>query len=298
MLSAELVQEIDLNAATMQQLSGPPYDDCNIRVDVFRLDRIHAVISGNKWFKLKYFLEEAKNGIISFGGAYSNHIVACAYAAARAGIPAIGFIRGEEHHPLSPSLTEARQYRMQLQYLSRTDYRLKDDPAFIQSLAKQYPGYQIIPEGGAGDMGIKGAAEILEGLPMAEYTHLLAAVGTGTMIRGIACKAQPHQQVIGISVLKGMEPVLTVPGKTGPVSIETSYHWGGYARKSEALLDFMNHFFVTQGIPTDFVYTGKLMFALTDLLSKKYFPPGSRILAIHSGGLQGNRSLPAGRLLF
>lgn len=298
MLSAELVQEIDPTAATVQRLGGSPYDDFNILVDVLRLDRIHAVISGNKWFKLKYFLEEAKNGLISFGGAYSNHIVACAYAAASAGIPAIGFIRGEEHHPLSPSLADARQYGMQLQYLSRADYRLKDDPAFIQSLAREYPGYQIIPEGGAGDAGIKGAAEILDCLTANQYTHLLAAVGTGTMIKGIASKTQPHQQVIGVSVLKGMEPALSVPGKATPIRIETSYHWGGYARKSEALLDFMNQFYMTQGIPTDFVYTGKLMFALTDLLCKEYFPPGSRILAIHSGGLQGNRSLPAGRLLF
>jgi 1-aminocyclopropane-1-carboxylate deaminase/D-cysteine desulfhydrase-like pyridoxal-dependent ACC family enzyme len=298
MLSAELVQEIDMAAATIQSLSGSPYDEGEVRADVLRLDRIHSVISGNKWFKLKYFLEEAKNGIISFGGAYSNHIVACAYAAARAGIPAIGFIRGEEHHPLSPSLAEARRYGMQLQYLSRADYQHKESPAFIHSLAQRYPGYRIIPEGGAGDKGIQGAAEILKNLSVESYTHLLAAVGTGTMVKGLALGALPHQQVIGISVLKGMEPHLPVPGAAVPVLIETSYHWGGYARKAEALLDFMNHFYRTQGIPTDFVYTGKLMFALTDLLSKGYFPPGSRILAIHSGGLQGNRSLPAGRLLF
>lgn len=297
----------------------------HISMDVLRLDKIHPVISGNKWFKLKNHLQAAiqlsGQHLITFGGAWSNHIVATACAAQQAGLRATGFIRGERPALLSDTLREAAGYGMQLEFISRGAYKTKDSPTFREQLATQYPDAYIIPEGGAGLPGIKGSEDILQTVDKSCYSHILCAVGTGTMYQGLVNASAPGQTVIGIPVLKGindltglsrapdMQSLSAIPCSASsskvskaPASDQNNilpgYHFGGYARHSPELLDFMNYWYQTTGIPSDFVYTGKLFYAALDNLRKNIFPSGSRLLLIHSGGLQGNRSLPPGALNF
>jgi len=280
-----------------------------VQVDVLRLDTIHPVISGNKWFKLKEYLRQAlhdrKERIVTFGGAWSNHIVATAYAARAAGLRSAGIIRGERADPLSDTLEAALDYGMQLEFISRAAYKNRAEASFLAELSSRWPGACFIPEGGAGRSGITGSATILEELDPTPYSHILCAIGTGATYWGLANGAAPGQQIIGIPVLKGMDGFLQQgrewlqdPSRLSFCHIEPAYHFGGYARRTEELLAFMNELYRETGIPSDFVYTGKLFYAARDLLSKSYFPPGSQLLLIHSGGLQGNRSLPAGILDF
>ena len=296
---------VNLSAANIQRLHLPELDRLGITLDVLRLDKIDPVISGNKWFKLKYYLEEAlQNGqkrLLTFGGAWSNHIVATACAAKKTGLESIGMIRGEKPAILSPTLLKAIDWGMQLVFVSRETYNQKKDPAFIEQLLQEYDHPCIIPEGGEGETGIKGAAEIGRLTNTGHYTHLLCAVGTGTFLSGLAIGSLPGQQIIGIPVLKGFDNWLP-PGITKPaqqrIHLLPGYHMGGYAKKNDILLDFMNQFYHQTGIPTDFVYTGKLFSSIIDLIKKDYFPATGRLLAIHSGGLQGNDSLPPGTLVF
>ncbi len=296
---------VNLAAADTQRLYLPEADARLLTLDVLRLDKIDPVISGNKWFKLKYYLEDAlQNGhrrLLSFGGAWSNHIVATACAARKAGLESTGIIRGEKPAFLSGALQKAQAWGMQLVFVPRETYNQKKDPAFIEQLLQQYGPSYIIPEGGAGTAGIKGAAEIGKLVDLSGYSHLLCAVGTGTMLSGLALGAAPGLQITGIPVLKGFErwrPEGLPAAIMANMVIQTGYHQGGYAKKNGQLIDFMNGFYAQTGIPTDFVYTGKLFFSMLDLIKKDYFPSGSRVLAIHSGGLQGNDSLPPGTLAF
>ena len=273
---------------------------------MLRLDKIHPVISGNKWFKLKYYLENFKKnnfyGILTFGGAYSNHIIATAYAAKLAGIKCKGIIRGETPPELSHTLKECIKYGMQLEFVTRENYRQKN---LLIERGQNFPGYYTIPEGGAGPLGEKGCREILDLVNKETYSHFACAVGTGTMFIGLANSSLPQQHIIGISVLKGMKnltdqfnELVYQPEKIKYSKIFYDYHGGGYARYTPELFSFMNDFYLQTGIPTDFVYTGKLVYAIKDLVKKGYFPLGSRLLIIHSGGLQGNISVPKGTLIF
>lgn len=272
-----------------------------IEVDVLRLDKISPIISGNKWFKLRYYLEEVvtqqKKGILTFGGAWSNHIVATAAACKESGLLSIGIIRGEEPKEKSSTLQQAQEFGMKLIYISRSDYQLKKIPETIDATE-----YSIVNEGGYGILGAKGASTILDYCNK-NYTHYCCAVGTGTMMAGIINRIQPDQNVVGISVMKNnleletMIQELTRNNKEN-WQILHDYSFGGYAKHQRALLQFINEFYRQTSIPSDFVYTGKLFFAVNDLIEKNYFPPMSRLLLIHSGGLQGNRSLPPGTLLF
>jgi len=295
---------IDLSAITIDEVFLPSLQQLQSTVHVLRLDKIDPVIAGNKWFKLQYYLEDAKQlgkqNIISFGGPYSNHIVATACVAARAGLRSTGFIRGERPATLSPTLLDAQFHGMHLHFLSRTLYNQKNDPAFIEQLLKEYPESYLVPEGGAGALGKKGAATIWQWIEPGTFTHVLCAVGTGTMLLGLASMPTRGERLIGIPVLKGFGDWITKQPLRNGVSVTMidGYHFGGYAKKRTALLSFMNEWFNTTAIPTDFVYTGKLFFALNDLAQKAYFPAKSRLLVIHSGGLQGNRSLGANSLLF
>jgi 1-aminocyclopropane-1-carboxylate deaminase/D-cysteine desulfhydrase-like pyridoxal-dependent ACC family enzyme len=232
-------------------------------------------------------------------------------------IKCAGIIRGEKPAQLSFTLQQAESYGMQLKFISRADYKQKDKAECRETIGKEFPGYYFIPEGGAGPAGEKGAAEILQLVNQAAYSHIMCAVGTGAMMKGLVNAAINHQQIIGIPVLKfpnenessDAETRDTIsPGKkSDSSSLETGYaqsllnkkpvqipgyHFGGYAKCNVTLIDFMNEFYRQTFIPTDFVYTGKLMFAVNDLAVKNFFPPGSRLLIIHSGGLQGNASLP------
>ena len=287
----------DTKKIKTDEIQIPLLQKKKVELDVLRLDKIHPVISGNKWFKLKYHLDNynaAKyKGILTFGGAWSNHIVAAACACYLQKINCVGIIRGEKPGQLSMTLTEAMKYGMGLKFISRKSYGQRNRSQFVSALQKEFPGYFIIPEGGAGMEGEKGAAEILQHTNGKKYTHITCAVGTGTMFNGLVRAASANQEVIGIIVLKGWEQINDTRG-----THFYDYHFGGYAKYDTALIDFMNDLFRRTNIPTDFVYTGKLAFAIFDLIKKDYFAPASKILLVHSGGLQGNASLQKGSLIF
>jgi 1-aminocyclopropane-1-carboxylate deaminase len=276
-----------------------------ISASVLRLDMVHPVVSGNKWYKLKEYLKEAKEQgkttIVTFGGAFSNHIVATAAACDLFGFKSVGIIRGERPIILSGTLQDAINYGMHLIFLSREEYKSKSIP---EELFNEHPSDQLyfINEGGYGSLGMLGAASILNEIYTYEYTHFLAAVGTGTTLAGLLQASQNDQQVIGISVMKNNLSLDGAVERLAPnrqnFRILHDYHFGGYAKRTPELLDFMNQWYHLTGIPSDFVYTGKLFFAFNKLISGNFFPPDSNILLIHSGGLQGNRSLPAGSLVF
>ncbi len=272
-----------------------------IGLSVLRIDQLHEIVSGNKWFKLRYYIQEAvetnKNHIVTFGGAYSNHIVATAAACRIHQLNCTGIIRGEEAVSLSPTLLQAKELGMQLVFISREDYAAKKLPALLNS-----EDSYIINEGGYGRIGAQGAASISDHFIPADYSHICCAVGTGTMMAGLM-NALTGQQVIGISAMKNnlqleeaVRQLLTEPQQQ--IQLFHDYHFGGYAKHKPTLLSFMNEFYRTTGIPSDFVYTGKLFYAINDLAAKDFFSPGSKILLIHSGGLQGNRSLSKDTLIF
>ena len=278
--------------------------DQKVQIDLLRLDLIHPVISGNKWYKLRYYLEDAIDKgfteIASFGGAYSNHIVATACACQDRNIKSVGFIRGEQTNPLSHTLQAAISYGMQLEFINRNQYQNKQ--IIIEQNADQTRYW--IPEGGYGILGAKGATSILDEVDLRKYTHIVAAVGSGTMIAGILNGTMSHQTVIGISSQKNNFSLdnevlqLTAPENQYRLKMNHNYHFGGFAKHPSDLLDFMVEFWNKEMIPTDIVYTGKLLFAITDLLQKQYFKQGDKVLVIHSGGLQGNLSLPENSLPF
>jgi 1-aminocyclopropane-1-carboxylate deaminase len=296
------MQKIDLTNITIDPVSLSLLNERSISCSVLRLDNIHTLISGNKWFKLRYYLEDAKKlgktSFVTFGGAWSNHILATAAACQLHQLSCTGIIRGEEADTLSSTLVAAKKMGMQLVFVSREDYRQKKIPDFLKD-----DTYYLVDEGGYGIKGAEGASTILEYCHKEDYTHICCAVGTGTMMAGLINECSDHQQVIGISVLKNnhgaataVQRLLSSKGKD-PIIIH-DHHFGGYAKHTPELLQFMNSFYERTAIPTDFVYTAKLCYAITDLISNNYFPSGSRLLIIHSGGLQGNDSLTKGTLIF
>ncbi len=269
---------------------------------VARLDLIHPMLSGNKLFKLWYYLEQFRDGtyegIVTFGGAYSNHLVATAFAGQALRIPVIGIVRGERPLQLSPTLQDCLDYGMTLYFVSRKTFAQPEVALTETGLAQNH---MVIPEGGAGETGIKGAALIAQKIPdFPQYTHVVSALGTGTTLQGIDRSLRDGQLGLGI-------PVVAIPEKdqvnfqeqlslSPRSSLLYGYAEGGYGRRNEALTHFMRDFFSAEAIPTDFVYTAKTALAIKDLAARGYFPGGSRILFLHTGGLQGNRSLPAGTL--
>lgn len=299
------IEEIAIDKAITQKLNLEEISNKNCSADILRLDLIHNVISGNKYFKLKYHLEEIKKQnkktVVTFGGAYSNHIVATALVCKLLGLRCIGVIRGEEPKTLSHTLKDSLDYGMELRFISRSDYKEKDS---LNYLKNDYEDAYFIPEGGSGSIGVLGAGTILELTDYKKYSHIVCSIGTGTMYCGIVNSSDIHQEVIGIPVLKGMENILNDyielidKDKINNCKIFPNYHFGGYAKKTKELIDFMNSFYNKTHIPTDFVYSAKSIYAFFDLLAKDYFKPQSNILVIHCGGLQGNLSLEKGTLVF
>ncbi len=275
---------------------------------VARFDLIHPFISGNKYFKLRYNLQrliaEGKNGVMTMGGAYSNHLAATAFACFEAGLSSVGLVRGEITEPLNPTLSFCKQHGMQLIAVERKDYNRNS--SVTEQLKQNYPDMLFVPEGGDNAEGLQGCKEMLNMVEQADsYTHILCCMGTGTTFKGIASSAKAHQTIIGIPVLKIREDEkeLFIKNHAGIESAATKkvlfeYAGNGYAKFSKEQLNFMNSFYTKNKIPTDIIYTGKLMMAVVDLAEKGFFPAGSKILAVHSGGLQGNNSLPPGLLIF
>lgn len=299
---------VNKEGASIDTLDLPELDEKDLKADVLRLDKIHPVISGNKWFKLKYFLEDAnrlqRTTLVTFGGAYSNHIIATAFAAKSHQLKSVGVIRGERPHRLSHTLKQAKEYGMELVFLPRNQYGSNMEE-IQKDLALAHPDALIIPEGGAGPNGLRGSTEILNLAGSNTYTHIFCAIGTGTTFIGLANAALGDQNVAGICVLKGVKDILRGKelwlNKTNRANnhrVFYDYHFGGYAKKNPELFRYMNTFHSRTGIKTDFVYTGKLFFAVFDLIRHDFFPAKSRLLVIHSGGLQGNDSLPRGTLNF
>lgn len=296
--------DLDIEPISIDELKLAFLQPKNLSASVLRLDKIHSEISGNKWFKLKEYLSEAirnqQQTVLTFGGAYSNHILATAAACKAKALHAVGIIRGEQASVLSPTLVQAKQMGMELYFVSREAYREKELPA---KLLDKYRNALVINEGGYGIPGMKGAKAILSQETEA-YTHVLAAVGTGTTLAGLVEAAAPGQQIIGISVLKNnfslhqeINQLLSLPNQNR-FELMHQYSFGGYAKQNKELLGFMNEWYRATGVPTDFVYTGKAFYAFKDLVETGFFPAGSRVLLVHSGGLQGNRSLPNGTLIF
>ena len=289
----------------MQTLDCKLAQQKEIQIQVLRLDKIHPVISGNKIFKLQYFLNDVDNKkVVTFGGAYSNHLVAAAYSCKEKNIDCIGIVRSEQPKMLSHTLQHCIDYGMQLSFISRDEYDKKETAAFIEHLKKQYGDCIIIPEGGFGIKGAKGAAAIMDYVDD-DVTHICCAVGTATTVAGLLMNIKPHQKIIAFPVLKGMDDIkqriefLTAGKfKQQQLHIESNYHFGGYAKKTDDLISFMNDLYQQYQLPTDFVYTGKMMYGVLDMIEKDFFSPGSKICCVHTGGLQGNLSLPKNTLTF
>jgi 1-aminocyclopropane-1-carboxylate deaminase len=266
-----------------------------VQLFVKREDLIHLYISGNKFRKLKYNLEEAKASgfktLLSFGGAFSNHIAAVATAGKEFGFNTIGVIRGEElidKIDENPTLKFAYQHGMVFKFVTREDYRNKTSKHFIEELRAEFGNCYLLPEGGTNTLAVKGCEEILTEQDK-DFDYICCSVGTGGTVSGLINCSKPGQQILGFSSLKGdflKEDIGKFVEKKNWHLI-TDYHFGGYAKINETLISFINGFKSKNQIPLDPIYTGKMMFGIFDLIEKGFFPKGSKILAIHTGGLQG-----------
>lgn len=262
-----------------------------------REDLNHPIISGNKFRKLKYNLLKARElgvtTLLTFGGAYSNHIYAVAGAGKAFGFKTIGIIRGEAHDPLNHTLAFAESQGMELVYLDRETYRNKKSTAVIEQLKREFGEFYLIPEGGTNDLAIRGCEEIIEAIDRG-FDVITTAVGTGGTITGLISGLKGDKKVLGFSSLKGeflkdeVKDLLQAIDQShlDNWAINTDYHFGGYAKTKPELLDFINAFEQAFNIPIEPIYTGKMMFGLFDLIEKDAFLRGTRILAVHTGGLQ------------
>lgn len=292
------------NETPIQPLNFPLFQEKNVSVSILRLDLIHPDLSGNKFFKLHYNLLDAKekgfSRILTFGGAYSNHIYATAAAGALLGMETVGVIRGELVQPLNPTLEAAERFGMVLHPMERSTYRRKEATQVLDELRSKFGSFYLIPEGGTNALAIKGCQEIFSP-NWEDVTHVATCIGTGGTIAGIAASALTHQTVLGFSVLKGafikesVNQLLQTNGiiPTCTLDIITDYHFGGYAKHTQELITFMQNFHKQTGIPLDPIYTGKLVFGVFDRVRAGHFPPQSKVLIIHSGGLQGIKGFEA-----
>jgi 1-aminocyclopropane-1-carboxylate deaminase/D-cysteine desulfhydrase-like pyridoxal-dependent ACC family enzyme len=289
---------IDLSEIYLQEVFFP--EEINgVHVYVKRIDLVHPLISGNKWFKLKYNLikahEEGVETILTFGGAYSNHIYATAAAGKEFGFSTIGIIRGEKHLPLNPTLTFATECGMKIFYVDRATYRNKHLPEFQQKLIEKFGKIYIVPEGGTNVLAVKGCSEI-PSLIEIEYDCLCTACGTAGTISGLIAGLDENKNVLGFSALRGGAFLIKQTEKLlkdfsrknySNWSINLDYHFGGYAKINRELVLFIHQFEGINGIPLDPIYTGKMMYGIFDLARTGYFKPGTKIIALHTGGLQG-----------
>lgn len=282
----------------LQQIDTEFIRSFNIRLYIYRLDQNHQHISGNKMFKLHYNLCEAreknKTSILTFGGAFSNHIAAAAAACKESGLHAIGIIRGEEHPELNATLKFARSCGMELHYVSRTLYQNKKE--LYEYVEREFGerGYYLIPEGGANELGVLGCKEIISNIPV-DFDVICCPCGTGTTLSGIILSIKEHQYALGFQVLKAkgymhnevvnwLEHFSSVKQNW---TINEDHHFGGYAKSTSELAEFIRQFEKENGIPLDPVYTGKMIFGLYDMIQKGDFKKGQTIIAVHTGGLQG-----------
>ena len=285
---------------TIQQIKADWLEKAQVELLVRREDENHVLVSGNKWWKLKYNLEEARRlgftKLLTFGGAYSNHIYATAAAARDFEFESIGVIRGEKTPPLNSTLQFAENKGMHLHYVSREEYKRKSETAWIETLSKDFGKFYLIPEGGTNNQAVRGCAEwgkkILEEM---RFDYLCLPVGTGGTLAGLIESLAGKAELVGFSALKegtflNKEVSKLLTDYSGRLfsnwSISTEYAFGGYAKTNKTLDDFIRDFQDDHGVPLEPVYTGKMMYGICDLISKGFFDKGSTILALHTGGLQ------------
>ena len=307
-----------LENSPLQRLHSSFLNKAKIQLYVKRDDLIHPQFGGNKWRKLKYNLIFARENqfdtLLTFGGAWSNHIYATAAAGKHFGFKTIGIIRGEKHTPLNATLGFAEECGMQLHYVDRTQYRQKNEPSYLQKIKQQFGNVYILPEGGSNSLALKGCEEIVKEINNEmnqPFDVICCASGTGATLAGLISAIKPgatkHKPLaIGFSALKGGEflttevsnylknsnPCNAIAGEenTAPEwRIESRFHFGGYAKINDELIHFMREFQSQYGFALDAVYTGKMFYGLFKLIEAKTFKPGTIIIAVHSGGLQGNK---------
>jgi len=282
-----------------QQVKLEEIESAGVSLWMKREDELHPHISGNKFRKLKYNLEEAADReyhtLLTFGGAYSNHISALAYAARVNGLNSIGIIRGEELATRpdlvteNPTLAFALSQGMQLEFVSRDIYKSRHEEEFVDLLRQRLGDFYLVPEGGTNDLAIRGCEEILQAGDQ-DFDYICVSVGTGGTLAGLINSAGPGQEVLGFSSLKGDfldEEIGEITMRKDNWRLVNDYHFGGYAKINEKLISFINQYYRSTTIPLDPVYTGKMMYGLVDMVRNNRFEKNSRILAIHTGGLQG-----------
>ncbi|HEB63125.1 MAG TPA: 1-aminocyclopropane-1-carboxylate deaminase/D-cysteine desulfhydrase [Gammaproteobacteria bacterium] len=286
----------------LQKIEDKILDKAGVRLLIKREDQVHPVISGNKWHKLKYNLEVAQaqghDKLLSFGGAYSNHIHALAGAGKAYNFNTIGMIRGEAYNPLNPTLQFAIDQGMQLHYLSRSDYRHKYEPEILDQLKERFGEFYLIPEGGSNALAVKGCREIIADINV-PFDVITSPCGTGGTLAGLIAGLECKKKAVGFAVLKGahflqddIAQLLRDANEPGFENWEVNldYHFGGYAKTKPELLSFIDEFEAQHNIPLEPIYTGKMMYGLFDLIRQGKFPRGTIIVAIHTGGLQGKKS--------
>lgn len=283
-------------ALLIERLHHPQFDPYNYQVFIKREDLVHSYMNGNKWRKLKYNIQEFKESrfscILSFGGAYSNHLAALSFASVYHSFKLIMIVRGERPEKLSPTLAYAIECGVELVFISRTEYRKRYDSDWLQQLSLKYNAF-IIPEGGSNIAGVRGCMEIVNDLPQ-NYNYILVASATGGTLAGISASCNDETKCIGVSVLNDNNSIedailyfhdqLNI--KRNNFTVLHEYALGGYAKSNRELLEFMNDFNTDYRVPIEPVYTGKLFYALFDLIRKNVFENNSKILLIHTGGLQ------------
>lgn len=295
------VLQSKLAASPLTRINDPELTGRQLELWIKRDDLLHPIISGNKWRKLKYILNHAlhsgADSIVSMGGAYSNHLHALAFTGKALGLKTTGYIRGERPAQLNATLHDLLDWGMELRFVSRSHYRQLRDYQDYDSLPDLQPGQYWLPEGGATDLALQGVAELVDEIEIG-FDALAVACGTGTTLAGLLTSPLTHR-AIGVAALKGgdflIDDVGQLLNKQGMAShadwrILVDYHFGGFAKTTPALLAFMQDFQQRHGIELEPIYTGKLLFALYDLIRRDYFPAGQRIIAIHTGGLQGKRN--------
>lgn len=284
----------------LQKLAWEAADQKHISVWVLRLDLIDRVAGGNKLFKLIYNLEEAHrqghSKILTFGGAWSNHLAAV--AAARGdrqgtsyGGEVVAVVRGEEPAELSDTLRFCVEKGVQLHFVSREEYRKKTEPGFIEELKKKFGDFYLLPEGGSNELAVKGCREILHYVKE-EFNYICCPVGSGGTIAGIANGLKEGQKALGFVALKGgeyLQPEIEKLAGAENFELIHKYHFGGFAKVTPELLNFKKTVELANGFELDYVYTAKMFYGLQDLISKDFFKPGEKIVALHTGGLQGNK---------
>lgn len=289
--------ELQLKSSSLTRISNPLLQQHGIELWIKRDDLLHPVVSGNKWRKLKYILHHAlasgKDTIISMGGQYSNHLHALAFIGKHLGISTVAYIRGERPEPLTPTLKDCQEWGMQMKFISRSAYRKL---RHVSQLPQQNPNEFWLPEGGAVKYALQGVAEMVAEIDIA-YDVLCVPCGTATTLAGMVLSSPEASAILGFATVKGrlfleknvQDLIVGNDLLNYKWSINHDYHFGGFAKTNSELMNFINDFKNQTGIMLEALYTGKMLYGIYDLIKQGYFTTGQRIVAIHSGGLQGNR---------